>query len=88
MPEEWSGMGGAGGGADASSHFRLIGSAGLHIGRNIVEGGGELTAEARHRGDRGNSDQGGDQTIFDRRRAAIIFGQSRDIFHGLDSLLM
>src|SRR3954463_2252841 len=53
----------------------------LHRRGDIVEGRLEAGAEALHRGDGGDGDQGGDQAIFDGGRALAAFDQLANELH-------
>src|SRR6185503_15758324 len=60
-----------------------VGTNGLavHRRRGVVEGRTDRRAEALHRGDGGDGDQGGDQTIFDRGGALAVSDQLANALH-------
>src|SRR6187200_2757157 len=49
--------------------------------RHVVERRAELVPDVLHRGDRGNGDQGGDQTIFDGSRTLRVFHKLKKLGH-------
>src|SRR4029079_16427931 len=51
--------------------------------RDVVEGRVQLVADALHRSDRGNSDQGRNQAVLDRGRTLRIFDQLQKLANGL-----
>src|SRR5688572_9534174 len=54
----------------------------VEVARHAVEGRAELRADASHRGDRGNRDEGCDEAIFDGGRAALVANQLEKLGHG------
>src|SRR5205085_5231328 len=51
----------------------------LQVARNRIEDAGQAVADRGERADGGNRDQGGDQTVFDCRRAAIVTEKTREV---------
>src|SRR6478735_7490126 len=55
---------------------------GRQVTRDLVKGRRQLRAEARHRGDRGNRDQSGNQAVFDGGGASFVTKQVLEKLHG------
>src|SRR6476661_9856713 len=55
--------------------------------RNVVEGRVQLVADALHRSNSGNSDQGRNQAVLNRGRTLRIFDQLDELAHGRHSLV-
>jgi hypothetical protein len=55
--------------------------AALEVASDVVEGVVELVADALHRADRRNGDEGGNQAIFDGSRALLVPKQLCELGH-------
>src|SRR6188768_2198617 len=53
----------------------------LELVRNVVEGRAQLRADALHRGDSGNGDEGGNQAVFNRGRTLAVTNQFQKLGH-------
>ena len=65
--------------AAAGAAADLLGS--LQLGRDLVEGSGQVRAESRHRGDRRDGDERGDEAVLDRGRTWAMKGWHQIFFH-------
>ena len=54
---------------------------GLQLVRNVIERITKLRANARHRGNRGNGDEGGNQAVLDRGRTLSVTNQLKKLRH-------
>src|SRR5947209_7451922 len=55
----------------------------LDRGGDVAERGAELAAEALHDRDNRDRDAGGDQAVFNSRRARLVLGKAFDGLHGV-----